>query len=102
MFGHLGKGHVVQFRGHLRPPESIQLKDGLPLFDSFVDGELGELRSRSSCYDFRPSASAGLGRRALRPVHCVLRGAVVRENRGEGEGVMGKLLPSVAKVRMGL
>lgn len=60
VLGQLSQRHVVQFRGRLGSPESVHIKDGLPLFGFFVDGELGTLRNRSSHYDFRPRASAGL------------------------------------------
>lgn len=60
VLGQMGQRHVVQFLRRLGPPESGHVKDGLPLFGFFVDGELGALGNRSSHYDFRPRASAGL------------------------------------------
>lgn len=102
MLGQLGNGHVIQFWGHLRPPERAHIKDGFPLFGFFVDGQLGVLRNGSSHYHFRPSASTRLGWRALHSVHCCLGWAAVREHRGEGEGAMVELLPPVAEVRVGL
>lgn len=73
MFGHLRKRHIVQFWGCLGPPESVHIKDGLPLFDFFVDGQLGELGNRSYSYDFRPRSATGLRWGALHLVYGSLR-----------------------------
>lgn len=102
MLGQLGNRHIIQFWGHLRPPESAHVKDGLSLFGFFVDGQLGVLGNGSSHYHFGPSASARLGWWALHSVHSCLRCAAFSEDRGEGEGAMVELLPPVAEVRVGL
>lgn len=102
MLGQLRERHIVQFWGHLRPPESVHIKYGLPLFGLFVDGQLGALNKRSSYYDFRPCASTRLCWWALHPVNSRLRRAAVRQRRGEGEGALVELMPSVAQVWMRL
>lgn len=102
VFGHVGERHVIQFGRCLRPAEGVHLKNGLPLLDPLVDGELSKVWSWHSGDDFRPRAAAGLRRRALRPVchrRC-RRGVQVRVTRSKGEGLMLKLLPPVADVRM--
>lgn len=65
VLGQLGQRHVVQLRGGVGSLERIRVEDGLPLFGSFIDGELSKLRNGSSRQDFGPRSSAGLRRRAL-------------------------------------
>lgn len=102
VLGHLRQGHVVQFGGHLGPPEGSNVEDGLPLLDLLVDGELGAVRDGRPHKHFGPGASAGLGWGALRPLWGALGRAAVRGHGGEGQGPGVEVLPPVAEVRVGL
>lgn len=101
VLGQLGKRHVVQLRGDLRSLKCIHIKDGLPLFGSFIDGELSKLRNRGSCYDFRPRSSTGLWLQALHVIDGILRWAAVWEHRVKGI-MRVELLSHIAEVRVGL